>query len=294
MPCHTYTAGVEPTITQVEYHCKQRNEIILFLFRYRQAEAQDAHAALARDRSMRCERRGFLLDRGLLGHGRCSGRGLVPLDRLRLARHRAREHLVHARDRNNLEAFLDALADLHEVLGVLFGNEHCFDAPAQGREQLLLETGDRPHAATQRDFPGHGDVAAHRNAGHHRDDRGGHGDTGRGAVLRGCAFRDVHVDVPVVKQGRLDAEGDRAHANVRRRRRDRFLHHIAQVAGHRHPTLARHHGGFDGEQLAADVGPREPGHYAHLVLVLDFAGTWARRDNPRGYRLRPPPTSYPT
>ena len=38
---------------------------------------------------MRGERRGFLLDRGLLGHGRCGRRGLVPLDRLRLARHRA-------------------------------------------------------------------------------------------------------------------------------------------------------------------------------------------------------------
>src|SRR6516225_8103264 len=147
MPCHTSTAGVEPTITQVEYHCKQRNEIILFLFRYRQAEAQDAHAALARDRSMRGERRGFLLGRGLLGRGRCGGRGLVPLDRLQLARHRAGEHLVHARDRNDVEAFLDAVADLHEVLGVLFGNEHCFDAPAQGREQLLLETGDpRPRS----------------------------------------------------------------------------------------------------------------------------------------------------
>jgi hypothetical protein len=88
------------------------------------------------DRSMRGERRGFLLDRGLLGHGRCGGRGVVPLDRLRLACHRAGEHLVHARDRNDLAATLDALADLHEVLGVLFGNEHCFDAPAQGREQL--------------------------------------------------------------------------------------------------------------------------------------------------------------
>src|SRR3979490_986092 len=69
------------------------------------------------DRSMRGERRSFLLDRGLLGHGRCGGRGLLPLDRLRLARHRAGEHLVHARDRNDLEATLDALADLHEVLG---------------------------------------------------------------------------------------------------------------------------------------------------------------------------------
>src|SRR5262249_40857996 len=66
-----------------------------------------------RDRSMRGERRGFLLDRGLLGHCRCSGRGLVPLDRLRLARHRAGEHLVHTRDWNDVEASLDGVADLH-------------------------------------------------------------------------------------------------------------------------------------------------------------------------------------
>src|SRR5262245_52531902 len=95
---------------------------------YSSAEAQDAHAALARDRSMRGERRGFLLDRGLLENGRCGGRGLVPLDPLRLARHRAGEHLVHARDRHDVEASLDGVADLHEVLGVLFGDEHCFDA----------------------------------------------------------------------------------------------------------------------------------------------------------------------
>jgi hypothetical protein len=25
MPCHTSTAGVEPTITQVEHHSKRRN-----------------------------------------------------------------------------------------------------------------------------------------------------------------------------------------------------------------------------------------------------------------------------
>src|SRR5262249_39642001 len=71
---------------------------------------------------MRGERRGFLLDRGLLGRGRWDGRGLVPLDRLRLARHRAGEHLVHARDRNDVEAFLDALADFREVLSLAFSS----------------------------------------------------------------------------------------------------------------------------------------------------------------------------
>ena len=55
------------------HHLLQKSD-----FRYRQAEAQDAHAALARDRSMRGERRGFLLDRGLLGHGRRGGRRRRP------------------------------------------------------------------------------------------------------------------------------------------------------------------------------------------------------------------------
>ena len=50
-----------------------------------------------------------------------------------------------------------------------------------------------------------------------------------------------------------------------------FLHHVAQIAGNGHLAFARHHGGFDGEQLAADVGPGEPGDDADLVLVLDLA-----------------------
>src|SRR5260370_38744296 len=62
-------------------------------------------------RSMRGERRGFVLDQGFLGHGCCGGRSLVPLDRLRLACHRASEQLVHARDRNDLESALDAIHD---------------------------------------------------------------------------------------------------------------------------------------------------------------------------------------
>src|SRR6202163_4732901 len=72
-------------------------------------------------------------------------------------------------------------------------------------------------------------------------------------------------------KGWLDAEGYRARAHVRRRRRDRLLHYVAQVAGHRHAAFAGHHGGFDREQLAADVGPGEPGDDADQGLVLDLA-----------------------
>src|SRR5271166_4907676 len=71
------------------------------------------------------ERRGFLLDRGLLGHGRCGGgrgRALIPLHPLRLARHPAGEHLVHALNRNDIKPTLDAVRDFDKILGILFGN----------------------------------------------------------------------------------------------------------------------------------------------------------------------------
>src|SRR5262249_22659792 len=94
----------------------------------------------ARAPSMRGERRGIGLHRRLGAHrgfGRLSLL-LVPFDRLGLARERARQHLVHARDRNDVEALFDALADLDEVLGVLFRDQHRLHAAARGREQLLL------------------------------------------------------------------------------------------------------------------------------------------------------------
>src|SRR5262249_9012224 len=94
--------------------------------------------------SMRGECRGIRLHRRL-GGDRSFGRLgllLVPFDRLGLARERAREHLVHARDRNDVEALLDALADLDQILGVLFRDQHRLHAAARGREQLLLEATD--------------------------------------------------------------------------------------------------------------------------------------------------------
>src|ERR1700736_4264616 len=87
-------------------------------------------------------------------------------------------------------------------------------------------------------------------------------------VGRRCGQAYSRVSKAEQRASTLLAEGDRARAHVRRRRRDRLLHHVAQVAGHRHAALAGHHGGFDGEQLAADVGPGEPGDDADQVLVL--------------------------
>ena len=90
------------------------------------------------------------------------------------------------------------------------------------------------------------------------------------------AFRHVDVDVALVEQRRLDAEIDGARADVGRRRRDRFLHHFLQVAGHRHAALAGHHDAFDRQQLAADLGPGKAGDHADLIVGLDLAVAEAR------------------
>src|SRR5262249_10403932 len=97
--------------------------------------------------SMRGERRGIRLPRRLggdRGFGRF-GLLLVPFDRLGLARERAREHLVHARDRDDVEAFLDAVADLDQILGVLLRDQHRLHAAPPGGGQLLPEAPPRPH-----------------------------------------------------------------------------------------------------------------------------------------------------
>ncbi|MNO77287.1 hypothetical protein D3C76_683900 [compost metagenome] len=55
------------------------------------------------------------------------------------------------------------------------------------------------------------------------------------------------------------------------RGRDGFDHHIAQGAGLDQLTLARHNGRLDGQQLAANLGPGQPGHLADLILLLGQA-----------------------
>ena len=50
-----------------------------------------------------------------------------------------------------------------EILAVLVGNDHGADAAAQRRQQLLLQSADRQHAAAQRDLAGHRHVGLDRD-----------------------------------------------------------------------------------------------------------------------------------
>src|SRR5690606_17554470 len=63
-------------------------------------------------------------------------------ERHRLALERRLEHLFDPAHRADLDAILDLVGDLREVLHVLLGNQHRPDAAAAGREQLLLQAPD--------------------------------------------------------------------------------------------------------------------------------------------------------
>jgi len=81
----------------------------------------------------------------------------------------------------------------------------------------------------------------------------------------------MDVDVSPVEQRRFNAELSRTAAHIRRRRRNRFLHHVLEVAGRSHLALARHLHGFNSQYLAADRSPGEARHDADLVFAINLA-----------------------
>src|SRR5688572_14799733 len=62
----------------------------------------------------------------VLGHGRLRRvrLGLRPFDGARLPRQAVDEHLVHAADRDDVEAALHVVGDFRQVLGVVLRDEH--------------------------------------------------------------------------------------------------------------------------------------------------------------------------
>ena len=97
--------------------------------------------------------------------------------------------------RCSVERVEDVLRDVGQVLLVVARQDDVLDAGAVRRQHLLLHAADRQHLAAQRDLAGHRHVAADRNPGQRRDERGGHRDAGRRAVLRDRALGHVDVDV---------------------------------------------------------------------------------------------------
>lgn len=81
-----------------------------------------------------------------------------------------------------------------------------------------------------------------------------------GPSFRGRAFRNVDVDVAPIEQRRLDAADDRPRADVDAAAEiDSFItsRRLPVTVILPLPSIARR---FDGQQLAADIGPGQTGH----------------------------------
>ena len=140
--------------------------------------------------------------------------------------------------------------------------------PRSAASSFLLQSADRKHPAAQRHLAGHRDVAPHRDSAQRRDHRGDHADARRRTVLGHRAFGQMDVDVLAREDRRLDAIGRRARLHEAHRCLDQLLHHFAELAGGLDLALAGDRDGLDRQQLAADLGPGEPGDGADLVLFL--------------------------
>ena len=86
----------------------------------------------------------------------------------------------------------------------------------------------------------------------------------------------VNVHVGPLVEVLLDAEFLGLRAHVAHRRLRRLLHHVAELAGERQVPLARHQRRFRDQDLAADLGPRQPGRDADLVGLLGHRVAEAR------------------
>src|SRR6266545_3858933 len=216
--------------------------------------------------------------RGRLGRRRRRDGGRLPQELLRpLEEERLAEHLVRVLHADDLELLPDLLRDLADVLRVLLRDEDLLDPAAVRREHLLLETTDRQDAPSQRDLAGHRHILADGDAAERRDERRRHRDAGRRPVLRDRALRDVDVDVDVLEEPLVEPERLGAAAHVAHRGLGGLLHHLAELPGDHELALAGHHLRLDGEQLTAELGPREAGRDADLVLLLRRAVPVPRR-----------------
>ena len=166
------------------------------------------------------------------------------------------EHLRQVGHGQELDVLLDLVVHLVQVGDIVLRDEDGLHPLAVCGHALLAQAADGQHIAVQGDLAGHGDIAAHRNAGQAGHQRRGQGDTGRGAVLGHGPFGGVDVQVTLLQPLRVDAvfigvDADVGHGQLRA-----LLHHVAERTGDGDLAAAVVHDlHLDGQGLAADAGP---------------------------------------
>src|ERR1700686_101493 len=179
------------------------------------------------------------------------------------------QHFIHSLDKMYRKGREDFLRDVRQVLLIVLRKQHCTQAHSMGGEEFFLDATDGQNLAAQRDFAGHGDIAAHGNSGKGADDGVADGDAGGRAVLGDGAFGNVYVNIDVAVEILGQAEGVGTRADVAHGGLRGFLHDVAEFSGQGEAAFAFHQGGFGGEHRAADFGPGGAGGEADFVVLLE-------------------------
>jgi hypothetical protein len=103
------------------------------------------------------------------------------------------ENLVHGVDEVQLHRAAQVFGDFGDIFLVVFGKDDFEESGAVSRQQFFFQTADGENFAAQRDFAGHGQVAAHGNFAKCAGDSRSNRDAGGWAIFRDCAFGHVNV-----------------------------------------------------------------------------------------------------
>ncbi len=163
---------------------------------------------------------------------------------------------------------MNVCRDFGQILFVVPRQDYRLVARPVGCQELLFDPTDGQHLAAQGNLAGHSDVALHGNLGQRAHHCGGQRDTRRRAVLGDRTLRDVDVDIDMPVEVRAQSQPRRPRPDVADGGLPRLLHYVAEFSGEQKLALARHDGGFDIEDLAAHLGPRESRGQPDFALLL--------------------------
>ena len=198
------------------------------------------------------------------------------------------EHLRKVTDGDELDGLFDLLIHLVQIGLVGFRDEHGGNTLAEGCHALFFQAADGQNIAVQGDFARHGKVVADWNLGQRRNQRGGQGDTGGGAILGYSAFGGMDMDIGVLELIRRNVVGFGMYAGIGQCQVSALFHYITQAAGDLHLAgSVGDDGNFDGKHLSAHTGPGQAVGNANSIGAgnkgrLNLFGTEHCFDHGRG------------
>src|SRR6185437_2107783 len=167
-----------------------------------------------------------------------------------------------------LHGVAQVLRDFCEVFFVVLGKQDFEQSGAMRGQQLLFQSANGKHFATQRDFARHGDVATDGNSAQRAGNGGGNSNSGGGAVFGNGSLGNVHVNIERAVKLASQSQSQSTGADVGHGRLRRLLHDVAQFTGERELAFAVNDAGLGAQNRAANFGPSKPGDQTNFALFV--------------------------